>query len=1245
MDPIRWSINKPVSVAVGVILVVMFGLIGLGAIPIQLTPTVDRPNIEVTTRWPGRSPQEIVDNITREQEKRLKNVSNLKRMRSTSTEGQSTISLEFYLGADISRALQEVSDSLRQVPSYPAEVDEPTIKAADGASENAIAWIIVDVDPAKRHKHPDFDITTLYDALDKEVKPFLERIDGVAEVNVFGGREREVRVLLDPVKLAQRRLTFNEVIGALQAENRNISAGSIAEGKRDYRVRIVGQFATEQDVLDTIVAYRPAADSPGAALKPVYVRDLGDVEFGHAKKRGFVRSLGQPCIAINAVRQANANVVEVMAELRKRLEEVRSDILPKLGGDVGPDLRIRQVYDETTYIDSAIDLVTTNLWVGGIIATLVLLVFLRSFTATGVVALAIPISVIGTFLAMVAFGRTLNVISLAGLAFATGMVVDNAIVVLENTVRRVRAGDSPRLAAYWGAKEVWVAVLASTLTTVAVFVPVLTIREEAGQLFRDISLAIASAVMFSLVVSITVIPSAGARLLSAHKPESQRSALRRGFDRLFGLAPLLQRLADRLADALLWLMTGWRGWTLRPAIVVAMAALSLWGSMKLMPPLDYLPTGNRNLVFGGLLIPPGYSVEQQESIATRIEQQIRPYIEVDADDRAAVAALPPIPRFPPTLPPYDPVPINNFFIAGFNGGMFCGATSAWPQVVIPVGGVLTNAMNTIPDAYGGARQSAIFGRGVGGGNSVKVEISGPDLSRVVAAAQFMFMTAGAEQGGYGMRNVQPEPSNFLLGQPEATVRLNQHGRELGLTVRDVGVAVRGLFDGAFVDDFRLGGDTVDMVLLPRGGRLEYQEQLAAVPVATPAGPVVPLDTVVTLERTTAPQAIQRSEELPSVTINIAPPVGVTVDEVMTRVREDFLPRAERAGLIDASMRVRLEGTAASLDEVRAALFGKATPGAPLADWQKGVLWVCAGLCALGLLAAAYSLARGLGLLARRGGSRPTRSGAFYGAVGVLLLTTIVVGLLAGVTSQPQFLTARFIWALLVTYLLMCSVFESFLYPLVIMFSVPLAVVGGFAGLRIVHNITLADPTIAPQQLDVLTMLGFVILIGTVVNNAILIVEQSLNFENPGRYGAEGERMPLFRAIRASVASRFRPIFMTTCTTLGGMLPLVVAPGSGSEMYRGLGAVVLGGLACSTVFTLVLVPLVFSLVAQMKEGVIAAFGQPTDRTLIEDRPARPARAAPAAAAHADGSPAPAHNGERSATAAGDAVRSSEAGRGV
>lgn len=1228
MDIVAWAIKRPVSVAVGVMLVVMFGLIGLGAIPIQLTPTVDRPIITVTTTWPGRSPQEVVDEITREQEKRLKNVANLKRMRSTSQEGLATISLEFYLGTDIGRALQEVSDSLRQVPAYPAEVDEPIIKAAEGASENAIAWIIIDLKPEARARHPDYDITTVYDALDKEVKPYLERIDGVAEVNIYGGREREVRVQLDPLRLSQRRLSPLDVIEALRAENRNVSAGTIAEGKRDYRVRVTGQFVTAEDILGAVIAYRDG--------KPVYVRDVGDAEIGYKKHRGFVRSLGAPCIAMNVIRQSNANVVEVMAELRARLEEVRSDILPLLtaaapgqSADVGPDLRMRQVYDETTYIDSAIDLVLNNLWQGGLIAVLVLLLFLRSTAATGLIAIAIPISVIGTFLVMVAFGRTLNVISLAGLAFATGMVVDNAVVVLENIYRRLQVGDAPRQAAYRGGKEVWGAILASTLTTIAVFIPVLTIKEEAGQLFRDISLAIAASVTLSLIVSITVIPSAAARVIrrppNIEAPGTSR--LLHHWHILFGLAPLLARAVRALGDLVFWASTGWRAWTLRPVIVAAMAAGSILGMRALIPPLDYLPTGNRNLVFGGLLIPPGYSVEQQTRIAERLEAIVGPYVAPDAGagDNLNVARdtseLPPIPRFDPAagkpLPPFDPVRIENFFIGAFGGAMFAGAVSADEEVVIPVGQLLTNAMNTIPDAFGGARQAGIFATGADGGNSVNVEISGPHLDRVIAAAQMVFATA-AQTYGYG--NVRPSPANFNLTQPEWRVVLNDRGRELGLTTRDIGTAVRGLFDGAFVDDFRLGAETVDLVVVPIGGELPYKELLASTPIATPAGPIVPLDSVVTLIEASAPQEISRVEELPAVTIQVTPREGSSVEEVVADLRDNIIAQARAAGLIDPTMRIRYEGTAAKLDEVTSAMFGRADGTPPDRGWRRAVLWLSCLIAAAGVAVGAYTLFVGARRRSRPGG----RLGPYAaGALGALLMAVAVGGLFFGLAHHPHLATARFVWALLVTYLLMSALFESFLYPLVIMFSVPLAIVGGFAALRLLHEWTLRIPWQAPQQLDVVTMLGFVILIGTVVNNAILLVERALQNMRPSDFGDDAPPMEPLAAIAQSVRERARPIFMTTLTTVGGMTPLVVAPGAGSEMYRGLGAVVLGGLLVSTVFTLLLVPLVFSLVIQMREGLFLAFSPaPAPAAAAPGRVAPPVHDRPVlVAANGDLPPAP------------------------
>lgn len=1160
MDLIRFVISRPVTVAVGAILLVLGGLIGFGAIPIQLTPTIDRPIVTIETVWPGRSPEEIVEDITKEQEKQLKNVTNLRSMRSSTSEGQTTVTLEFYVGTNIDRARQEVSDSLRQVPDYPEEVDEPYVQAADGAAENAIAWIIIDLDPEARARYPGFDLATLQDAIDREVRPLIERIDGVASVNVYGGRETEVKVLLDPEKLAARSLGHAEVIAALRAENQNISAGSIAEGKRDYRVRVLGRFSTREELLATVVAYRN-----GRAVRLADVAE--DVRIEPQKERGFVRALGEPALAMNIIRQSGSNVMAIMRDVRSRLDEIRVEVLPRLDPEVGPSLRMRQVYDETIYIESAISLVTSNLWFGAILSGIALLLFLRSFVSTGLIAMAIPVSVIGTFLVMVASGRTLNVISLAGLAFAVGMVVDNAIVVLENIDRRRRLGDPPLTAAYRGAKEVWGAILASTLTTVAVFIPILTIEEEAGQLFRDISLAIAASVLLSLLVSITTIPAFGARLFR-ESPGTRHSRVWVALHSLFGLAPALDAGVRGFAQAIRWLMTGWRAWSLRPALIVLLCVISVNWSLRLMPPMDYLPAGNRNLVFGGLLIPPGYSVEQRREIATRIERNLEAYVKATPDDPASMARLQPIPSYGGVV--FDPVAVDNFFIGSFGTAMFIGATSKDEERVIPVGALVTNAMQSIPDAYGGAAQASLFGRGIGGGNTVNVEIMGPNLARVTDAAGFIFGRAmGLPQ--YGPGRVRAEPSNFNLSQPEWQLRLTDRGRELGLTTRDVGLTARSLVDGSFVGEFLLDGKAVDILVLPPGTRLDAKEAIRSLLVTTPAGPTVPFDSVVDIIPSMAPESILRLEELPAITLSIRPQVGQTVAELIANIQADLIDPASQIGVIDPTMRVRLEGTAAKLEEVKGSLLGLPRPGSR------------------GLGLAALSVVMGVGLafagwILLRGASKRDR---WKGAVGAVAASVVVGGLALLLAQQPHLIGAKFVWALVVTYLLMCALFESFIYPFVIMFSIPPAIVGGFAGLRLLHEWSLTDPTKAPQQLDVLTMLGFVILIGTVVNAAILIVEQSLNFMR-GEFDAP---LPPAEAIVKAVRTRVRPIFMTTFTTLGGMLPLVLAPGAGSEMYRGLGAVVLGGMLVSACVTIVLVPLLFGIVFDFAASVKAAFGRP------------------------------------------------------
>ncbi len=1199
MDPIRTAITRPVTVAVGIILVVMFGLIGFNAVPVQLTPTVERPKITVTTNWPGRSPEEIVDEIVKKQEEQLKNVDNLEKMTSTSQQGQGSVVLEFYIGSNIPRALQEVSDSLRQVEAVPDDADEPVITVGEDETSKAIAWIIIDVDPDQAHKHPDFDIQTLYTALDERVKPFLERTGGVAEVNIYGGRERELRVEVDTTRLAQFGLNHLDLINAIRGENLDVSAGTSYESKREYRVRVLGKFEEPEDALDTIIAYREAG--------PVYLKDVAEVSVGHEKRRGFVRSMEHPAIAMNVIQQTGTNVMEVMAGVRERIDEIRADILPRLDPQVGPDLRIRQVYDETIYIDSAIGLVTQNLWVGGILAGIILLLFLRSFVATGVVALAIPVSVMGTFLVLLALGRTLNVISLAGLAFAVGMVVDNAIVVLENIFRHRQMGKTPARAAYDGGREVIGAIVAATLTTVAVFIPILTIQQEAGQLFRDIALAIVASVSLSLLVSITVIPAATAKFLG-HAGEKHKG-IRGAFENLFGIVPALAWFSHWIADAIYWLMTGWRGWTVRPALIIVMTVASLAGAWALKPPLDYLPAGNRNLVFGGLLVPPGYSIDQLEATAERVEATMHPYLDtaLEAEGRT-VEDLAPIPRrgFGGNQPdPYQPVSVDNFFVGAFGGSMFAGATSSNPEVVIPVGQLLSNAFGTVPDAYGGASQTSLFGRGVGSGGSIDIEIMGPDLAEVKAAATSIFDKLIRDES-YGPQRVRPAPGNFNVAQQEVRARITPMARELGMTTEGVGTAVRALFDGAYAGDFDDQGQTIDIRLVPRGGRLENKEDAAGIPVATPTGSIVSLDQIIAFEPGLAPQEIRRIEELPSVTIGVTPPEGEPIELVMNDIRERFVKPLQEGGQLSKAMRVRLEGTAAQLDEVQVALLGERESDAPIyrldQRWESWNIWRRVAAVGAALLLGASLILAGVNSL-RAITKSDTR--LLYGAAGAVVLGGTLSAIFLAVIAEPSLLTARFIWATIVVYLLMAALFESFSYPFVIMFSVPLALVGGFAGLAIVHHYTMANPVLSTQNLDVLTMLGFIILVGVVVNNAILIVHQSLNLmagnaevvEKDGTT-SRGKRYEPLRAVSLAVSTRIRPVFMSTMTSVGGMLPLVLFPGAGSELYRGLGSVVVGGLLVATVFTLVLVPMVFSISLQMIQGVRAGFGLSTDIGVVE-----------------------------------------------
>ena len=1049
------AIRYPVTTAVGAILLVMFGSLAISRIPVQLTPTVEEPEVVVTTAWAGASPQEIEREIVDEQEEQLKSLEGLVEMTSTSSDSFGQISLKFLTGTDLDTALLKVANRLEQVPRYPDDADKPVIQSV-GADSSAMAWFVLVNDPEAQVENP-VDVTTLLTFIEDFIKPEFERVSGVGQMQVFAGREQEMQVIVDPARLAARQITITEFVGAIDRENRNISGGDFDEGKRRYVVRTIGQYGSPQDIEDVVVALRDGV--------PVYVRDVARAQLGFAKPFAEGYYFGQPMIAFAAIRETGANVLEVMKGLKETLTRINRELLEQRG------LLLYQVWDETDYIYSAIGLVRQSLMLGGTLAILVLLVFLRSRSSTFVVAVAIPISVIGTFLMMTWFGRTLNVISLAGMAFAVGMVVDNSIVVLENIYRHRQKGKSRFQAAFDGAGEVWGAVLASTLTTIAVFVPVLFVREEAGQLFRDIALAISCAVGLSLAVAITVIPSLSARILGT--AQSDRAA-GKGYRDLWGLVSWAQRFNAWVTDTVHWITGSTRR---RLVVVVGFTLAAIVLSFVIAPQAEYLPTGNQNLLFGIILPPPGHNVDENAGLRQMYLDQLAYLWETPAEEAVDL--------------PGGGVK-GMFYVAlasqVWGSQVFMGVQARQPERVRELIEPFQMVNSQMPGSIAFVSQFSIFQRSVGGGRTIDVELTGPDLRRLIALGGEVF---GRVHEVLPEAQARPIPS-LDLGNPEVQVRTDRRrAAELGISNRDLGLMVNVLVDGAKASDYQHEGHEIDLKVIAESDILQRTHLLEQLPLAAPSGELVTLGSVADIEVVNGPAQIAHFERERAITIAVSPPETMPLQTAMDRIESEILGPMRAEDKLGGLYRARLSGTADKLTQTRQAL-----------QWN-------------------------------------------------------------------------LVLAVVITYLVMAALFESFLYPLVILFSVPLAALGGFLGLGVVNLFTY-------QALDVLTMLGFIILVGTVVNNAILIVHQSLNH-------MRAEAMAPREAIRESVSNRIRPIFMSVSTSVCGMLPLVIFPGAGSELYRGLGSVVIGGLIVSTVFTLFLVPALFSLVLDARQALRRRLG--------------------------------------------------------
>ncbi|MBS61685.1 efflux RND transporter permease subunit [Salinisphaera sp.] len=1031
-------IKRGTLMTIVVLLICLFGVLAAMRIPVQMIPDLAVRTITVTTSWPGATPQDVENEILIEQEEYLANIIGLQRMSAEAKTGEAEIELEFPFSTDVNEALIRVTNALMQVPSYPEDVNEPEVVAAS-FSQNSFMYLSV---AAEAGNPAGLDMAFMRDFVDDEVRRRMERVEGVADVQVGGGAERQVQIHIDPSKLAARNISMTDVRDAIRARNQDISGGDMDAGKRRYLVRTVGRFDDVSGLAGVVLSRR------GDAVTTL--GDVAEIQLDHAEVRELGFYNDQPVVNLQVRRQPGSNVIDIKRDMLALLPELNASVLEPAG------MRMRLTSDDVRYVSASIASVYRNLAIGAVLAAIVMFVFLRSVYATLIAILGIPICAIAAFIGLAAFGRTINVISLAGIAFAIGMTLDNSIVVLENIARKRSEGARRWQAAIDGVREVWPAVLASTLTTVMVFAPVLFITQKAGQLFSDISIAISAAILVSMLVAIMVVPTAAARILPRNS----------------GAADTANGPVSRGVLALCAWITAVRS---RRYLTMASIAGALGvGVFVLTPPAEYLPDGEEAKTFSSMLPPAGYNLTELGDIAEELRARFMRYVpdengDIEADDGALPA------------------------IAYLNMSV---TTNQLRVIAEPVNdreiGALMNAFNESFEAYPGMRafstKGSIISSNDGGTRAINIDISGADLATIYAAAEAIYARANAV---FDNPQVLAEPSTLTLGQPLLRIEPD-HARiaELGLDAADMGYTIAALTDGAYVDEYFFSDDKVDIYLYDAAGKPDSVDAISRLPIATSAG-VLPVVALADVVPTVDTDVIRRLDSRRTVTIRVIPPSSVPLEAGVDRVNREVIDHLREQGAIDASLALDISGASDELEVTRDALMGN--------------YMVAIGVC----------------------------------------------------------------------YLLLVAIFSHWGYPLLILTSVPLGIAGGVVGLAMLNGVGALLPlvglTALSQPFDLITMLGFLILVGTVVNNPILIVERARANVAAG--------MAAIEAVQDAVAVRLRPILMTTITTTFGLAPLVFLPGAGTELYRGLGAIVMFGLLFTMATTVTFLPAMLTGVLQ------------------------------------------------------------------
>jgi len=1008
MNLTRASIKNPAAVFVLMALLLVFGIISLFRLPIQLIPDIEQPQINIGSGWRNAAPEEVESVIIEPLEDAVRNTPGVTEITTNIQRGFGNITLTYEVGTDMQGAMLDVINRLNQAPPLPVDAFDPVISAGggnQGGTAAAASLLIRTTDD-----NPATDISVYQDVIEDLVEPRLAGIAGVSQVNLNSQRAEEVRITFDARKAASLGIAISTIRNRLAGAT-DASGGFADVGRRQYTVRFAGQYQIEQ------MGQLIIAEVDGT---PVYLNDIAFVERTLTDRAGLTLRNGAPAYYITVQRTNGANSVALLDDINRVISELNQGPLAQHG------LQIDLSFDSSQHIRNALSLVKGNLGLGVLLALGILWLFLRSWRATLIIALSIPFSVMVAFLALNLLDRSLNVISLAGIAFAVGLVLDAAIIVQENIVRLKTTGLDDKKAVLRGATQVTGALFASTATSVAIFLPILQMQGIEGQLFSDLALTLSVAVVASMLSAITIIPLVSRFALTYKEAQDP---LQKYWHRL---AARLMVLTDSHGKRL-----GWIGGLLFGSLLVI---------ALLLPKTDFMPRAPIDGFFYNFNLPPGGNIDfLEQELAMRIKNRLAPYLSGEKQ---------------PAIKSY------NFYTFGPNasGGFIYADDPTRVEELMTE--IRTQVLSDLPDTQAFLfRGSMINVSGGGNGRSINIDLQGPNLDPLMQTAAKAIQRINQVIPDI---SAQPVPG---LAMTEPELRLLPNDRRIsdaGLTRAEMANMVRALTGGLFVSEYFDGNDRMNVIL--RAENWQHPDQLAALPVYTPLAGIQVIGELADVTRTVGPSQLRRVNGKRTVSLILNPPEALSLQEAMATIETEILPLIRAELPADAS--VQVSGNANRMNQA------------------------------------------------------------------------------------IEEMALNFVLAIFILFLLMTALFKSVRDSLLVLSVMPMAVAGGVLSLWLLNLFSF-------QSLDLLTMIGFIILLGLVVNNAILLVDQTRR--------SQAEGLNLRDATEQAVSIRARPVYMSTLTSLFGMLPLMLMPGVGSEIYRGLATVIVGGMAISALFTLILLP--------------------------------------------------------------------------